>query len=56
MINNEFPEVKNLKEPCEPLLNYSMGENKKIHADVVVKTSLGLGVNCAAIVMKRFKD
>ena len=56
MNHNEFPEVMNLKNPCEPLLNYAMGSNQKAKADVVVKTSLGLGVNCAAIVMKRYKD
>lgn len=56
MNHNEFPEIKNLKNPCEPKLNFAMGENRKMKADVVVKTSLGLGVNCGAIVMRRYYD
>jgi len=56
MNHGEFPAINNLKTPCEPLLNYAMGSNQKMDADIVVKTSLGLGVNCAAIIMKRYKE
>lgn len=56
MNHNEFPQIKNLKTPCEPALNYAMGSNTKMEADIIVKSGLGLGINCAALVLKRYKE
>ena len=48
--------IKNLENPCLPELNYAMKENVKKNINVYLKTSVGLGGNCAAVLYKKYEE
>ena len=47
------PPIMNLENPCDDTLNFVIGKPTKQECKYMLKTGLGMGGNCAALLFKK---